>query len=235
MSHDLEIEPVEGLPHELPAGEDLIWQGHPSWKGLARHTFYVPWIAAYFGALVVARGIRAVGEGASVPSALWAVLSVGLLAAVGVGLLCLLAVLHARGTVYTITSKRVVMRFGVALPMSFNLPFKQLAGAELKLRADGSGDLPLRLSGRNKIAYVHLWPHARPFRFSKPQPMLRAIPDAARVARLLAEAVKSWSLAQSAGQIMLGTGSEARPPAPTASVDGSTGVGLGDLASQAGR
>jgi hypothetical protein len=36
-----------------------------------------------------------------------------------------------------------------------------------------------------------LWPHARPWYFSPPQPMLRAIPDAAKVAGILASALNA--------------------------------------------
>ena len=54
------------------------------------------------------------------------------LALVAVGLPALLAWLYARTTVYTITNRRVVMRFGVALPMSLNLPFRMVAAAGLQ-------------------------------------------------------------------------------------------------------
>ena len=57
-------------------------------------------------------------------------------------------------------------------------------------RADGSGDLPLTLSGEDRIAWLHLWPHARPFHLAHPEPMLRSVPDAAAVAQLLSQA---WS------------------------------------------
>jgi hypothetical protein len=35
------------------------------------------------------------------------------------------------------------------------------------------------------------WPHVRPWRFAKTQPALRCIPEAERVARLLAEAAET--------------------------------------------
>ena len=44
------------------------------------------------------------------------------------------------------------------------------------------------------IAYVHLWPHARPWHVRRTQPMLRALPDARLVASVL-----SAALADSAG------------------------------------
>ena len=37
MSHDdFHIEPVPGLPAELPDGEHIVWQGKPETAGVAR-------------------------------------------------------------------------------------------------------------------------------------------------------------------------------------------------------
>ncbi len=46
-------------------------------------------------------------------------------------ILSLLAYLIARTTIYSITSRRVVMRFGVALPMTVNIPFKAIRSADV--------------------------------------------------------------------------------------------------------
>jgi hypothetical protein len=48
------------------------------------------------------------------------------------------------------------------------------------------------LPASDHIGYLNLWPHARPWRMKHPEPMLRSVPDAAAVARLLVEA---WSAA----------------------------------------
>jgi hypothetical protein len=112
-----------------------------------------------------------------------------------VGLLGLYAWLVGRTTVYTVTNRRVVLRIGVALPLTVNVPFRIVGAAGLKLDGKGMGDIPLALTGRDKLAYLALWPHARPWRVTKPEPMLRSVPDAARVAGLLADA-----LAEAAGQ-----------------------------------
>ena len=37
------------------------------------------------------------------------------------------------------------------------------------------------------LGHVLLWPHVRPWRYAHPQPMLRAVPDAAGLARMIAE------------------------------------------------
>jgi hypothetical protein len=196
VSDEFENEPIRGLPGLLPPGESILWQGSPRWRGLAEHTFAVRWVSAYFGLILVGRGAVAARDGASLGEALLSALALLPLAAACLGLLGLLAWLNARGTVYTITTRRVVMRFGVALPMSVNLPFKQLVTAELALRANGEGDIALHLTGPGRIAYLSLWPHARPWQFSKPQPMLRSIPEARRCSELLAEAVRAWAAAE---------------------------------------
>ncbi|MEQ8514619.1 MAG: photosynthetic complex putative assembly protein PuhB, partial [Chromatocurvus sp.] len=111
------------------------------------------------------------------------------LSVVTLGILGSLAWLFARSTVYTITNKRIVLRFGVAIPMMINLPFDRLHAADLRGFSDGSGDIALRLEDGERISYWALWPHARPWTFSPVVPMLRNVPDAQRVASQLAAVV----------------------------------------------
>ena len=40
-----------------------------------------------------------------------------------------------------------------------------------------------------KIAYLNLWPHARPFRMANPEPALRCVPRAIEVAEILSRAL----------------------------------------------
>jgi Bacterial PH domain len=188
--HEHEYEPERGLPQALPAGEHLLWQGSPDWRALALRAFHLRKIAVYFGVLAAVRVAVLAGDGAGAGamavSALWMLL----LGALAIGLLALVAWLSARTAVYTVTDKRIVMRVGIVLTLSFNLPFKRIAAAGLRLDADGSGEIPLTLRPGDRIAYLHLWPHARPWCLARPEPMLRAVPQARNVARLLAEA---WS------------------------------------------
>jgi hypothetical protein len=210
VSDEFDTEPIPGLPGMLPPGETILWQGQPRWRGLARHCFEVRWLSVYFGVFIAARGALALRDGLGVSAALTMTGVLTLLALACLGLLSLLAWLNARATIYTITSRRVVMRFGVALPMSVNLPFKRLEKAELALRPDGEGDIALQVGGPGRLAYLHLWPHARPWRFSRAEPMLRAVPDAKRVSELLAEAVRAWAAAE-APSMTVASG-DSRPP-----------------------
>lgn len=184
-----EFEAQYGLPEALPGNEKVLWQGSPQWWSLAVGAFHLRKLAIYFALLLALRMSFAIADGASGGTAL---LSAGILlplALFALGLLTLIAWLSARTAVYTITNKRVVMRIGVVLSVTFNLPFARIESAALKCLPDGSGDIPLALARSDRIAYLHMWPHARPWRLAKPEPMLRSVPDAAHVAELLSKAM----------------------------------------------
>lgn len=191
MPHDdFEIEPVEGLPETPPEGEEILWQGRPATWSLAREALNLNWIASYFGLLAVWRFLSVV-DLMPLGQALAATLPVLAMGAVGCALLVLIAWVQARATVYTVTSARVVMRIGAALTLTLNLPYRQVANAGLDLRRGGTGTIALETLGDTRLSYLVLWPHARPWMFGNTQPALRCIPDAARVARILAEAAET--------------------------------------------
>jgi Bacterial PH domain len=190
LAQEHEFEPVHGLPEQLPAGEQLLWQGSPDWQRLAQRAFHVRKLVVYFAALIALRVAVLLGGAPSTGEIVLSVVWMAVLGGTALGLLSLVAWLSARATVYSVTNRRVVMRIGIVLTLTFNIPFKRITGAGLHLEADGTGDLPLALTGEDRIAWLHLWPHARPWRLAHPEPMLRCVPQAAVVARLLTEA---WS------------------------------------------
>ena len=175
--HD--IEPIRGLPGDLPPGEAVLWQGAPDAWVFARSALGARWIGGYFALLV---GWALVGG-----TPIGALLTAGF-GVLAMGLVYGFALLVARTTVYTITNRRVVLRIGVALSKCINLPLVKLGGADLRKLGAGYGDIALSIEGQSMVGYAILWPHARPFRLAKPQPMLRALPDAAEAAGILARA-----------------------------------------------
>ena len=187
---EYEDEPIHGLPECLPTGEEILWQGAPSWRALARRSLHVRKVAAYFGLLVVWRLAIALRDGEAFAAAAASAAGLVVLGAAAVVLLAGIAWLNQRATVYTITNRRIVLRFGVALPMAVNLPFRAIQSAGLRVHSDGSGDIPLSVSGIERIGYALMWPHARPWKLGRHvQPMLRSVPEAAAVARALARAL----------------------------------------------
>jgi hypothetical protein len=133
--------------------------------------------------------------------------------AFALGLLLGTAWLSASSTLYTLTNKRVVMRIGIVLTLTFNLPYKRIAGASIKPYAKGLGDIALALHPEDRIGWAHLWPHQRAWYITHPQPTLRCVPEADQVGQQL---LALWH-AECAGQsLTLGdrsvdTGASAHP------------------------
>lgn len=197
MITEYDDEPVRGLPGELPQGEVLLWQGSPDWRLLARSAFFTRIVGLYFAALVA----LAIYNGST-----GGVIATAIAGALGVGLLMLYAWAVARTTVYTLTSKRVVLRIGVALNMCINLPLAKIGGANLRPLGPIEGDLALQLIGPHNLGYLVLWPHARPWKLGHPEPMLRALPDAAVVGERLARAVAAIAPVERAQQVSAAAG-----------------------------
>ena len=192
QGHEYEFEPEYGLPERLPADEQILWQGSPDTKALAISAFHMRKLSIYFVLLTLACAWPAIESGAEPWAMLSAVKWIVPLTVVAMVSVWILAFMTARTTVYTLTNKRVVMRLGIVLTVTFNLPLKRVSAADVRDLADGFGDISLALTGEDQIAWVHLWPSVRPWRFSKTEPTLRAIPDARAVAAQLRDA---WSQA----------------------------------------
>lgn len=188
-----EFEAAPGLPENLPRGERLLWQGAPDWKSLAINAFHVRKIALYFAAILVLRASLQIGDGLAVGDVLIGLVQIAPLALFALASLCLIAWLTSKTALYTITNQRIVMRIGIVLTITFNLPFKSIDSVSLRQLSDSDADICLTITKRDHIAYAHLWPHARPWRFAHPEPMLRAIPQGVEVAKLLATAIAEAS------------------------------------------
>jgi hypothetical protein len=204
--HEHELEPEFGLPEALPADERILWQGQPQAALVARRIFHLPALALYFGVMLAWRVAVQVHDGAAWHEALRGTVALALLAAVALTIVATLARLTASTTAYTLTNKRVVMRIGIVLTVTYNLPLRQIDGANLLPLKAGSGEISLALRGDTRIAVLHLWPHARPWHYTRPQPMLRCLADAEAVAARLTQA---WAEANA---------TVARP-APAAEID----------------
>jgi len=216
--HEHEFEAVHGLPEALPKGEVQLWQGSPNALLLARQALHMDLVLVYFGALLAWRGISSAADGASLPATLMAMAGMLPLIVLALGLLGGIAWLMARTTVYTLTNRRVVMRVGVVLSITFNLPYAQIAGAGWRARGPQSGDggdIVLSLAGTDRIAYLHLWPHVRPWQLKRTQPMLRGLADAKHVAQTLSNALEQAEAARGTTPLRAVVLGPARASTPT--------------------
>ncbi len=181
---------VKELPEALPLGESILWQGAPDWRVLYRRAFHARFLVIYFATLILIRGAFAWSSSASLQHGLVAMAWLMPAALFAIGLVTLLAWLTARASWYTITDQRVVMRIGIVLEVTFNFPFKVIDSVDLHMYPNGYGDLALGFMPGERIAFLHLWPHVRPWRVTRTQPMLRCVRDAESIGALLAGAMR---------------------------------------------
>ncbi len=158
--------------------ETVLWKGRPQVALLARTAFHTRTLGLYMTGLAVV----ALAMGRTDAAIVAVVLGTALIA-----LLYVLAWASARSTLYILTDTRMIMRIGMAIETRINIPLKQVTAAHLRMRGKDQGDIAFELSGDRLLGNLLLWPHVRPWHYAKPQPMLRAVPDAAHVAQMIAE------------------------------------------------
>jgi len=187
---DFDFEPIPGIPSRLPDGETILWQGSPDASALAREAFKINWILGYMLVVVVWRGGGAWADG-GLSLALATGLPYLVLAVAGYGVVYLLAWAQARGSIYTITTARVIMKVGAALPVTYTIPFLRIGTARLEMSTNGTGTIAMELTEGVHLSYAIMWPHMRPWHARQTQPAFRCIPNAAQVARILSDAAQT--------------------------------------------
>lgn len=180
---------VPGLPERLPEGETILWQGKPAWFPFARRAFLLRGLAVYFGLLLAWQAAAGVQEGLGAGAIL-----VGAAPLMLTAFCCLLGLgfigwLSARMSIYTITDRRVVMQVGIALPTTINLPFAVIERMGVRQHRDGTEDILLVIAKPHRVSLIALWPHCRPFRLARPEPLLRGLRQQEGVSRILARAL----------------------------------------------
>lgn len=200
--------PVGGLPGHLPEGETLLWQGAPEWRSLARRAFRIRIVAGYFAALITWRAGEALAAGHGAAGALTAGLSSLTLGGVSLGIFAGLAWMMARTTTYSVTNKRVVITYGMALPKSVNLPFGRIDAANIAVHAEQTGDIAMRLPAATTLSYLLLWPHVRAGGGGRAEPVLRCIAKPHDVAEMLVGGLSHSTAAMARAAIIVPAAAE---------------------------
>ena len=185
-THEHEFEAQLGLPEALPADEHILWQGSPDWISLGVEAFHLRTLAIYFTLMFLLQLSYISGQPGELdikPLLITASLIAMTMAALGTW-----AWMSAKTSMYTITNKRVVMRIGVVFSITFNLPLKQIVSAHELHRKSKNSDISLTLRGEDRIAWLHLWPHSRPWVLNQPEPTLRCIKNGMKCAEILKSA-----------------------------------------------
>lgn len=214
--------PLDHAPADMAGDERIVWQGAPDGWRFTLHALHIRAVAVYFAIILVwrfaAEYLATQSVAAGTASAAWALA----LAVPVLGFLLLYGRLVARSTRYTVTTRRIVLRIGVALPMTVTIPVSLVGAVNLRTHGDGSGDVTIGLLPEKRLSYTVLWPHARPWRFARPEAALRAVPEAEAVAGVI-------------GRMLAGQSGRAEAaPARAAAAAGSKATVPGDLAAAAG-
>ena len=175
--------------NQLAPGEDRLWEGRPPFRRIAFDVFHARGIAVYFVGLLVLDAYQAWAKHIPLRPAL--INSVPLVCIIGLasGLLLAAAWLVALTTRYELTDRRVILRYGMALPATLSLPLSQIVKASVAINRDHTGDIALVLKEGNHMPYLKLWPLARAWQLSHPEPTLRGVPRAAIVGASLARSL----------------------------------------------
>ncbi len=185
--HD--YEPVPGLPGRLPEGEHILWQGAPSSAQVSRQIMKTRWIAGYFGVLVLWNITAGIYDGRLPSEILFSSGALAILSTIAIGLLEAFAWGVQKTTLYTITNKRIVMRIGVALSATFNLPFTRILSADMREDTNGNGDIALTLKPGDRLSWLVFWPHVRGFKKGALMPQMICLKDVAVAANVLSSAL----------------------------------------------
>jgi hypothetical protein len=185
---DFAFDHAPGLPEPLPKGEEMLWQGRPDAWRLAVESLALKWVIGYFVLLALWRVGSALADH-SAGVAFASLVPIAVLGVAATGILYGFCWLQARQAVYTVTTARVILKVGAALPVTLQMPYSRIENIALDLRKTGHGTIafePAR-DGGDQLSYLVLWPHVRPWHARLPQPAFRCIPEAQTIAHLLAE------------------------------------------------
>ena len=183
--HD--VEPLLGLPECLPVGERLLWQGSPQTWALARHVFHFNKVWLWFTAVTLWQVFSSFSQTGTLSPHMLFVPAVAM--ALALGIIYLLAWLYARSTVYSLTSHRITMRFGLALQITMNLPFGEILKADVSDKGNDIGNIAFTVAEGTRVSHLVLWPNVRPWHWIAPQPMFCCVDGLSRASAILTHAV----------------------------------------------
>jgi hypothetical protein len=185
-------EPLVGLPECLPGGERLLWQGAPDAWMLARRVLHTDLVIVWFAVIGM---YRLATHWSQTGEWTWSLLAAPVLALLlALSILMLLAWLYAKTTVYTLTNRRVTMRFGLAVQITMNIPFSRIVSADVSDFGRNIGNIAFKVEEGARVSHLVLWPNVRPWYWLSPRPMLCCVSDLGKAAELLTGAIEDYSL-----------------------------------------
>ena len=175
--------------NQLAPGEARLWQGRPQFRRVAFDVFHARGIAVYFVGLLALDAYQAWAKQIPLTLAIHNSVPLVLIIGLAMGMLLAAAWLVGLTTRYEVTDRRVILRYGMALPVTLSLPYSQIVKVSVAINPDHTGDVALVLKEGNHMPYLKLWPLARAWHLSHSEPMLRGMPQAAVVGALVARSL----------------------------------------------
>ena len=176
------------------SGERVVWQGRPDWRAVARDVLHIRILGAYFALMLIWEFAADRADGWSPLDTLWRGTGLFVTSLVALSLCAGFAWAIARTTRYTVTAERCVLHYGVALTATLSVPLHLVASVAVDARHDGRGDILLTPKPGPRLRYTNLWPHARPWRWTSAEPMLRGVPNVVAVATCISQAARDAGL-----------------------------------------
>lgn len=182
--------PPKDILSVIPKDEVIIWHGRPDLRRFCLTAIGIKYILVYL--IIITCSIIYTRYGdfnlitflqVLVPYLLSCCLAIILLVIVGIS--------QVLPTVYVITSKRVIIKSGLALIFMLNVPFDKIASIDKNHYSDGSGNISFKLISNKRVPFFASWPSVRPWYFSNPEPAFRCIADVDVIALKLSEAAQS--------------------------------------------
>ena len=182
--------PPKDILSVIPKDEEIIWHGRPDLRRFCLTAIGIKYILVYL--IVITCSIIYTRYGdfnlitilqVLVPYLLSCCLAIILLVIVGIS--------QVLPTVYVITSKRVIIKSGLALIFMLNVPFDKIASIDKNNYSDGSGNISFKLISNKRVPFFASWPSVRPWYFSNPEPTFRCIADVDVIALKISEAAQS--------------------------------------------
>ena len=188
MEYKSKFETPDNISSAIPAGENVLWMGRPSFWGLSWHMFGIKWLFYYLIIITLAFVVRlgAADFLVAVQYDFFPFFTSGLLA---MTFMFVLSGIQAHHAVYVVTEKRVIIKNGAALAFMISLPFKKIASVNQQKRNRGIGTISFELVSDKRVPFISCWPSVRPMVLKKPQPAFACVANVEDIAEILKEAM----------------------------------------------
>ncbi len=188
--YKIDKSPPKDILSVIPKDEEILWNGRPDLRRFCLSALGLRYIAVY---LIVITGVIFFNNFGNFSLAVFLekMFPYILSCFIAVILLVVIGASQVMPTVYVITSKRIIIKSGLALIFMLNVPFDKISNIDKQVLKDGCGNISFKLISNKRVPFFASWPSVRPWHFNNPEPTFRCIADVDVVAFKLAKAAQS--------------------------------------------